>query len=277
MNKKGTNILPVIGFIIMILVLFTGFLIFSNNQAITDADESIFKSTASKVREIGGYTVDEKGELITHGKDKISVEAVATNINIYTHTQDGVKAHLYGEVKTLNKEAVPYLELEEDGQTAVVRVKYPQTVNFFYYDDLKLDVFIPELWLNNLDISTASGNISAQKLPGADVTLINSSGDIKIQNIEGKYITVKTVSGKVELDALNAENGLLKSSSGDFLIGEAAFSDTFEVTTVSGKSRIDKLECIEGKFKSTSGDTEIKDVIAETVKSEAISGKIALK
>lgn len=50
-----------------------------------------------------------------------------------------------------------------------------------------------------------------------------------------------------------------------------------EVNTVSGKCHIDKLECKEGRLAAGSGDIETKDVVAEKVKSETVSGSIKIK
>lgn len=276
MNTQGTNILPMIGFIIIVLVLFTGIILFKKNNTNSEAKTDIYQNVTSKFKKSGGYTLDEKKDLATQGIDRISVDAVSANVNIYTHTQDSVIAYLYGEVKTRDIDSVPYLELVEEGQTAVVRVKHPKSFHLFYFANLQLDVTIPECWLNDLDIRTVSGNISAQKLSGADISLKSSSGNIRIQDATGN-ITIETVSGEIEADTLNGDNGYIKSTSGDILIAEAVFSDSFEATSVSGKCHIDKLECTKAILDSNSGGIKIEDAIAETLKSESTSGTVALR
>jgi len=240
----------------------------------------MFERIKSKASIIGTYMVDENGELSAQGKEMISVDVASTNVNVYTHDRDSVKAHLYGEVKATSEDIVPCLELEENGQGIAVSVKYLQAgKRFFRYfsDNLRLDVTIPESWINKLDIRSASGNISAQTLSGSDVALKSSSGDIKIQYITGYYIAAETVSGNIDAGKLSGEKGFIKSSSGDLNIKEAVFSDKLEVNTVSGKCHIDKLECKEGRLAAGSGDIETKDVVAEKVKSETVSGSIKIK
>jgi len=277
MDSRGVNVLPMIGFIILILVLFTGFMLFGKDDYNMEHNTYIQEKKTSISENFGGYTVDENGELSTQGCDKISVNAAATGINIYTHNQDSVKARLYGEVNTSNKDAVPYLELEEDGQTAVIRVKYPQVVQHNFSADLTLDVTIPEAWLNKLDIVAVSGDISAPDLSGTDIYLKSSSGNIKIHGITGRSIKTETISGKTEIGVLNGESGFFKSSSGDIIIDKAVFSDNIDANTISGKYRIDRIECTEADFRSSSGDIVIKDIFSESFKSETISGKITLK
>lgn len=280
MNARGVNILPIIGFIILILVLFTGLILFRNDDSNTGGSTGMFEGIMSKAKTIGGYIVDENGELSAQGKDKISVDVASADVNIYTHDEDSVKAHLHGEVKTTSEDIVPYLELKEDGHTIVVRIQSPQVTNHFfpYYSaDLRLDVTIPESWMNTLEIGTTSGDISAQKLTGSDIVLKSSSGDTEIQSITGENITAETVSGKIRIKMINGENGFFKSSSGDLSIDEVNFSGKFEANTVSGDFSINRLECKEGKFDASSGDIELKEIIAGKIKSEAVSGTIKVK
>lgn len=271
MNEKGVNILPMICFSVLLLVFFTGLILFGKGGEKAGADAK------KDMGIINTYNIDESREISVTGKGRISIDAASTGVRIYTHADDSVKARLYGKVTTSVNNAVPVLELIEDGQSAVVKIKYPEVYRFYYSENLKLDVTIPESWLNELDIRTVSGDVSAQVLSGSDIKLKSSSGDIKVQDITGNNITMETVSGNVDIDTVNGENCIINSSSGDLQINKAVFSDSFRTKTVSGKCRINRLECKEAELQASSGDIEIKDVVSESVKSKTVSGSITMK
>ncbi|NLX78016.1 MAG: DUF4097 domain-containing protein [Clostridiaceae bacterium] len=280
MKERGANIMPVIGFIIMILILFSGFMVYNNANADKGTGAGIISSTGSETEKRTGflkYIVDDTDELSTYGKDLISINTSSVDVNIYTHAGNSVKAHLHGEVGAMSKEAVPYLEMEEDGKAVIVKVMQNQVFQFRYSQDVQLDVFIPELWMNDLNISTASGEITAQELSCGNIVIGSSSGDISIENVTGKNIEAETASGEIVMDAINGEDGSFKSSSGTFRAREAVFSGKFELSDASGECFIEKLECSEAKIETTSGDIVIKETVAENVKAAAASGNIILK
>lgn len=279
MDTKGRSIRFIIGVIILMSVFLSGLLFFNErDKAISDGNINV-TPVSSRTAKKYICTVDEEKELPAQDKGKISVDGFDADVIIYTHSQNSVKAHFYGEVKTGNKDRIPYLEMEENGKTLIVRVKYPKNITFsyFYSSELQLDVTIPEAWLNDLNISTVSGDISAQNLSGADVSLKSNSGDIKAGNVTGKYITVETTSGDIDVANFNGDKGKIKFTSGDLQIGEAVISDEFEADTVTGNCLIDRLECKKAKLDSNSGNIEVYDMKTGSLKAVSTSGEITVK
>lgn len=258
MNQKGKNILPMIGFILIVGVLLGGF---AMARALKGDNLSVRKATQGNEQKNGlhsNYTLDETGEVSTKGMNKISISAVSSEINILSHQSDTVEAHFYGNLKTVNKDFLPYLEVKKEGDTAVVKVKYPQALNISTLGSSKLDVTIPEGWKDDLEVSSVSGKIGAVELTGEDIRL-------------------NTTSGSIEVDTLSGKDVRLNSTSGDFKINQLIAKESFDKTTVSGRCEIDTVDCEEADLNSTSGGTFIKMSNSDKVKAQSISGRIEIK
>lgn len=258
MNEKGKSILPMIGFILIVAVLMGGFALakglgkdgaFSGNK--------VSNKSETRGSTLGGYTINDTGSATASGMDKISISAVSSDVNIKTHNSNEVEAHFHGKIMTLNKDALPYLEVKKEGGTVIVRIVYPTTTNISISGKTWLDVKVPENWKDDLEVSTVSGTIIAPELSGEEVKLTTTSGEIEVENIQG-------------------DNVRMHSTSGSFKIGKVVARDLFEKGSVSGEFEADSIEAGEVKLQSTSGSATIKDAVVEKVTSTSISGDVQM-
>lgn len=252
MNEKGKNILPMIGFILIVAVLMGGFAV-----ARTFTGKTTTNQNTSKSGVLGGYTIDDTGDVSTNGINKITISAVSSEMNIKTHDSSSVEAHFYGKVSTVNKDLLPHLEVTREGNTAVVKIVYPKTINMSYQGQTTLDVLIPEEWEKDLEVGSVSGKINAPDLTGDSIRVSSVSGAIETENITGDDVRLNTTSGS-------------------FRIGKLVARDYFEKNTVSGGCEIDRVESEEVKLESTSGGTTIKSASIDKVTSNSISGEIEM-
>ena len=258
MNEKGRNIIPMIGFILIVAVLMGGLACakgFGETQLFGGKGEN--NKSKNKTLSFGGYTIDESGQVTTKGMDKISISAVSSEIKIETHRSDEVEAHFHGEISTVNKDALPYLEVLKEGKTAVVRIVHPNVVNISFSGQTWLDVKVPESWGDDLEVTTTSGAINAPRL-------------------EGDRIKAGSVSGKISVENINGENVELSSTSGSIEIGTLVAKDLFEKSTVSGSFEVDVLEAEEVKLGSTSGSTSVRYATVDIGSSTSISGSVKM-
>lgn len=258
MNEKGKSIIPMIGFILIVAVLMGGFAIakgfgkeglFSNDRVSTKSE------TRGTV--LGGYTIDDTGNASASGMNKISISAVSSEVNIETHNNDQVEAHFHGRISTMNKDALPYLEVKKEGDTVVVRVVYPNTMNISMSGQTWLDVKVPEDWDEDLEVSTISGSIIAPRLSGEEISLSTTSGSIASDSIDGEHVQ-------------------MNSTSGSFKLGKLVARDNFEQGSVSGSFEADRLEAGEMKLESSSGSIVIKSGEVEKTTSTSISGSMQM-
>lgn len=247
-----------IGFILIVAVLMGGFA-----MAKGFGKDGVFQrnkvSNNSKTRgsTLSGYTIDDTGKATVSGMDKIAISAVSSEVNIEAHNSNEVVAHFHGKITTLNKDALPYLEVLKEGKTVVVRIVYPISTNVSISGGTWLDVKVPANWEDDLEVVTVSGTISAPELKGRDIELNTTSGEIKVKNIIGDQVQ-------------------MHSTSGSFNIGKLIAEDSFEKGSVSGSFEADSIEAAEVKLGSTSGSTTIRNAVTEKVTSTSISGSVQM-
>jgi len=258
MNEKGRNILPMIGFILIIAVLMGGLALAKGlGKGGTFNDNKVSNKSETRGSALGGYTIDDTGSATVSGMNKISISAVSSEVKIETHNSNEVEAHFHGKITISNKDALPYLEVKKEGTTVIVRIVYPNTANISISGRTWLDVKIPEDWENDLKVTSVSGLIIAPKLSGEEVELNTTSGEIKVENIEG-------------------ENVRLNSTSGAINTGKVIARNLFEKSTVSGSFEADSIEADTVKLGSASGSAAVRYAAAEKVTSTSISGSVQI-
>jgi lia operon protein LiaG len=272
MVDRGKNVLPMIGFILIIIVIFGGFVLFGqkkNTEKFTGKDNSSIKSGF-------GYDIDSTGNVSTDGVDKITIRSVSSEVKISTHNSDQVNAHFYGNVVGFNKENVPYLIVEKNGDEALVRIVYPLRTGVNIREETKLNVLIPEDWNHNIEIKSISGDITADQLTGGDITLNTTSGNIKISEIKAKdNISVSSISGNCSIDKSISDYAKINTSSGDIIIDSLEAED-IKFRTISGDAKLN-ITADEAELDSTSGNivAEFTDGF-EKISAKSISGNVKL-
>jgi len=268
MKERGRNILPMIGFI-MLLALLLGGLTISNSRksgkllddrktdsAKTETGKSVFDFEENGII-LNRYTVDESKELSSDGIDKLTIISVSSELNIYYDITNNIEAKYYGSVQSSEKEKLPYLEVVKEGREAIVRIKYPIWLNVSKSEHTTLDVTIPEKLACDLEISNTSGSITAKELKGGN-------------------IIVNTVSGAISPGVVRGENIEIKSTSGAINVNNVDASGKYILETISGKCTVSSINCKKAVLNSTSGSIDINDIASEEISAKSISGSFNL-
>lgn len=148
----------------------------------------------------------------------------------------------------------------------------------------KLILYLPEDTYRQLNIATASGDISSDmQLKAAEVNLASASGDIRTGNLKDtETVNIATASGKIEVSDFSARSALnLESISGDIQIascnkdvpGEKTHS-FMDITSTSGKILLTDAVFASGKLKTVSGDIKLENAESETMEIETTSGEV---
>lgn len=272
MNERGKNILPMIGFILIVIVVLGGFAFFSRKK-----DTGNFKVIDNTRKKSGfGYDIDSTGKVSTDGVDKITIRSVSSEVKIATHKSDQVNAHFYGNVIGFNKENMPYLEVEKKGNEALVRIVYPAKTGLNITENTKLDVVIPEDWNRNIEVISISGGISADQLTGNDITLNTTSGKIEISDIDADgTISASSISGSCNIDKVISDNAKINTSSGDTVVGYLEAKD-IKFKTISGHGKLN-VTVKKAELNSTSGNIDVDFTNGfEKISAKSISGRVKL-
>lgn len=159
----------------------------------------------------------------------------------------------------------------------------------FCYYDRRVEVYIPDNFSGDVDVISASGDITIPNLSSSNLKVKTASGDVKITEgndvniktasgdvdiFKANIINVNTVSGEVEIDSANQIFG--KTTSGDVEINEV--KEIIEFTTVSGDIDILHGNLIKNsKISSVSGDIEIDSLNPIYVNTKTTSGDVDVR
>lgn len=223
------------------------------------------------------YSVNDEKTAAIQGINEITVEASSADINIIPEKRNDVKAHLYGNI-TATFETKLYLN--SSGGTMEISTDKQKGISFSVLgSSLKLDIFVPESYNNNLKVNTASGKINAvNKMNLKDVSFDLSSGNVSMKDLTCENLTAKCSSG-----AINGENIITKSSDVDITSGSinlTGFKGNLNGETTSGKIYIDYSDFDNNvDLKATSGNIEVRlpDYAQFKLQSKATSGRVSCK
>ncbi len=269
MKQRGTNILPMIGFIMIIVLVLGGFAVYGQKNK--DSWDSIF----SGINKNNSHVIDDAGELPTNHVGKIIIQSSSPDVYISNHDSELVKANFYGEIIGVDESERPKLELYRQGETITVRIVYPAIAGLTY-KNAKLDVVIPEKWEGDLEINSVSGDIFAKELVGDDISINVSSGRIKADVIKATGVFQNTsVSGDCSIETVGCKEGRFNSSSGDITI-QSAKAENMTIKTVSGRTKISMTDG-KAEFESSSGKMDIEFVNGfDRLMAKSVSGAIEL-
>lgn len=143
--------------------------------------------------------------------DQISIETSSCDVNIITEDREDVKAHLYGDITSTFK---PELETKVKGKELLIFTKRPNSYSIFN-SDLKLDIFVPKNYKENIDISSSSSNINIQnELTLNSLSIDLSSGNTKLKDLNIKKLKCEASSGSLTGENIVTESTVLDVSSG---------------------------------------------------------------
>ncbi|MEJ8553130.1 DUF4097 family beta strand repeat-containing protein [Tepidibacter sp. Z1-5] len=186
--------------------------------------------------------------------NQISIEASSSDINIIPEDRANIKAHFYGNVISTFK---PELETKINGKELLIFVKRPKSYSIFN-SDLKLDIFVPKNYKENIDINSSSSNINIQN----ELTLNNLFIDVS--------------SGDASLKDLNIKNLKYDSSSGT-LIGDNIVTDSTCIDLSSGNVELNNFTG-DLKGESSSGSVEVNyNIFDNNIDLDTSSGTVNIE
>lgn len=243
------------------------------------------------------YEVDDQNSIAISSINNIRIDMVSTDIKISISNDDNVKATLKGYIKSSREISTTKLDMSKQGDT--IYIKSPSksfTGSYSYSENLKLEVFIPRSYVNNLDIKTTSSDIAADTLNLNNFTINTISGTIKTGEISVKSFNFSSTSGDLIVSKLKSSNNQIKTTSGEIKInsmeGNLSLNSTsgdcylsykdmpsgnIDISSISGE--IELLTPSNAEFfinaSSTSGDVKLsKPIIAEVKKEHQVRGVV---
>lgn len=189
--------------------------------------------------------IDEERFVEIDGISDINVSSSIVSIKVTSQDRDDIRVCYYG---TMKSNVVPELKIDKSFSTLNIKLETNNSHNYStIYNDVVLEVFVPEFYKDNFHLSSASGTISMKDLIGNVFNASTSSGNISMDDIDGKSLKLSTSSGSIGLEGIEADLLDLSTSSGsikaEYTIGE------IQASTSSGSILLD--------IKEVDGDMEL--------------------
>jgi lia operon protein LiaG len=220
-------------------------ILFSSPKSVFNNEKSTYGINDEKAASISGIT-------------DISINVSSTNINIIPSDGTEVKAKLYGNVITTSPYSKPELQCYTQGETLFLNVQKKASMTFnFFTPSVKLDVYIPSSYTNNLKLSSSSGSINIKNLKLNNLRCNASSGSTSIQDITADSFQYGSSSGSLRADGLATKTSSLSSSSGSQRI--TRFTGDLKASSSSGSIKVEYVSFDNNiDASASSGSIEIK-------------------
>jgi hypothetical protein len=235
-----------------------------------------FTMTSDIVRPTNAVNVDEeKSEPVPAIKD-IKIKTTSEDIKFITTDSNEVKAHFYGYYSTSNQEYKPELVMNSENGVLTIEIKHKSVVMVSYTADLKLDIYLPKTYANNLQISVSSSNVNIDELNLESFVYKATSGDIQAGTLNAKKAEIKATSGTAKIsgkydsfvfistsgdftsEGITAKDATLRSNSGRIEIN--ATIDSLQMTSTSGDLKADNLNAKSTRFTTSSGSIKASGI-----------------
>ncbi|HEY5585777.1 MAG TPA: DUF4097 family beta strand repeat-containing protein [Ruminiclostridium sp.] len=247
------------------------------------------------------YDVNEEKYFATGEIKDINIDSFLSDINIIESDDTKVKVHIYGKLysKKKTEETPPVIELVEGTLNIKENRKSSISIgiNFnigelFQRDEMKIDLFVPKGYSENIKIDSSSGNVKADPLSlkefdiktfSGDIELKDvtadtanfetSSGNINVANIQAIDIKINSFSGNNDFKSINADKVYIENSSGNISLGTVE-AGKIAGATFSGNITADVIKVDDVEMSTSSGRIRIEGATIKKIKCETFSGNI---
>ncbi len=188
------------------------------------------------------------------GIRNINIETPFIDVNIIPEKREDIKIHYNGYIEA---SYIPKLETKKSNNTLYIVAKKDNSNSYSVYNtNLKLNIYVPIDFKENIRTTTSSGNIEISKLELNNLNIITSSGDVKIYYMDITNLSIETSSGEQEIENIKSKNSKLLASSGDIEIYN--FTGDLNIITSSGKINLDYKEFHNNiNITTSSGDIKV--------------------
>jgi len=201
---------------------------------------------------------DENIELNTI--NKINLDFSSSNIIVQTTNEPNIRV-VQMSASTLT-DGEKFTVSKTDNEVTIKRSNSQKLFSIFNFGKLqeKIELYIPEIYNNDLDLRSSSGNIEFI----SDISLGNincnaSSGNLVSENnITAKAINLTASSGNLSLNSLTSNNYKFRASSGNIRIN--SLSGSGDLQTSSGNIHVEYKNITE-HLNATVGSGNINLVI----------------
>lgn len=255
----------------LLIIMISGFAIGAAILVSTGGIE-ILEGDVIAVKGKYNYNINDEKPVDIQDVENISIRSVSSDIKLIPTEASEIKAHFYGSISTNKENYIPELIVEKSGGKVSVEVRWPNVVNVgFMNSNLKLDVYIPSDYSENLELDTTSANVSIDKIKINKFRCETVSGDLSATSIEADVFHHNTTSGDLVAQSIQAKEITIETTSGTASAGFRC--ESFKFNSVSGDLSADSFQAVDTVIVTTSGRATLQGLTGD-LKFESISGDL---
>lgn len=185
------------------------------------------------------------------GIKDVKIEWVSGQVEIQPHmdgeTQDYISFHEHSTGELTDRTSLVY---EIDDETLYIHFVKPGVTKM--RDAKKLVMYLPDNWLDELEVNTTSAGVSIWSLSMEELEVDTFSGGVALSEVYAKSIDISTTSGEVGLSGITADELEVDTTSGS-VAGSVGVHE-LSVDTTSGSVAIDAVSGKSFHLDSVSGE-----------------------
>ncbi len=266
----------------IVLMVFTGFFLFTGDESIFDVYGNQPQLTIINEEDLSQDILDGVAWDIEtdFGSMEVEVYSVSGDEITITHTYTEERNYDIVFDDELNKITITndkennfvifnleqLLSLFNGGDKVVIEVPEHLLLDYVDLESSNGKVQIRNLSINKINIATLNGGISLDTLTvNGDVTVKTSNGDIKAKHITGQYdFDASTSNGRIVLDDLEMRNYDLHSSNGKIIVDNLNVVSydglSFYARTSNGAIEMNDVYVADIDIKTSNGDIDFNNV-----------------
>ncbi len=263
--SKTTKLVLIFSSILLVCLIGIGIIfgVYYGNENVTDGFKNLFGK---------GIEVNESETLDLEDISMLHINCVSGDIDVVE--SDEAKITLVGNVWT-TEDLNDFLKVTMDADTVIASFDTKTKPFGIFNANVVMTVYLPSEYILDLDIESASGNISVNSLEFNYLTIDSTSGNTEVMNCKGDSLRINKSSGDTKLGFADFESAYIDSTSGDIYVNDTAAKIT--LISISGDSTLDKITG-PVDIKSTSGrvSVSVDGVSIEPLTIDSVSGGVKL-
>lgn len=205
-----------------------------------------------------GATTQSEASSSIDNIDTIKIDLTNAYIQVIPEDRSDLSASLQG-----NSSKNYHLQIDQHQRTLEITAEDTTSNWFTFNNDLKLRVYVPLRFQQNLQIETESGVVElggdSKDSPAflKELSLSISSGDVRLHNLKLDTLKIESTSGSIRTDWIQANESSLDVTSGYIRMNHYAGAFDAEVTSGSLDMQMDELTG-PVRVEATSGEVKLQ-------------------
>ncbi len=167
--------------------------------------------------------------------NQIDISASSADVNIILVESNEIKVKYYGEIRCFICNAKNELNGSKEDDKIEFTSKF-NTFGIHFYNNIKMDVYLPKTYEK-------------------DLTIYAISSDILVEKLTLDYLHIKSVSGDISASELTLKDAKFSSTSGDIDLSDVSVENITQINITSGDLTMESVNS-DVKFNLESGDVE---------------------